>query len=423
MKNRKDRQWSRLDNAAKIFPPSTNKRDTKVFRFACELNSPVDELLLQRALQQTMELFPGFRSVLKHGLFWYYLETSDIEPQVELEHTPPCSPIYDKNVKNLLFRVMHYKNRISVEVYHALSDGTGVLQFLRVLVCNYLALKHEGELAGRHPMVDYDASSSQKMDDSFRRYYDNTKKQGKKKTVFAYKIKGAKLPENRIRVIEGILPVPQVLAKARELGVTVTVLFTAVLMDAIYQEMAVRDRNKPVVVTIPVNLRKYFYSESARNFFGIVDVGCVFGKTPGSFQDLLTEIGRQMKEKLKVEALEGRMNSLGSIERNVFARATPLVVKDFFMKIAYDISAKQETATISNVGKIEMPEEFREDIRLFDVFVSTNKLQICMCSFGENMAVSFTSPFSDTDIQRRFFRTLTGMGIPVEIAANQVDEE
>ena len=117
------------------------------------------------------------------------------------------------------------------------------------------------------------------------------------------------------------------------------------------------------------------------------------------------------------------MNSLGSIERNVFARATPLVIKDFFMKIAYDLSAKQETATISNVGKIEMPEEFREDIRLFDVFVSTNKLQICMCSFGENMTVSFTSPFSDTDVQRRFFRTLSGMGIPVEIAANQMDEE
>ena len=423
MIKRKNKQWARLDNAAKIFPPSTSNRDTKVFRFACELIKPVDELLLQKALNQTMEVFPGFRSVLKHGLFWYYLETGDIEPQVELEHTPPCSPIYDKNVKKLLFRVIHYKNRISVEVYHALSDGTGALQFLRVLVCNYLALQREEELCGKRPMADYDASISQKMDDSFRRYYDNTKKQGRKKAVFAYKIKGPKLPENRIRVIEGVIPVSQALAKAREMGVTVTVLFTAVLMDAIYQEMAVKDRDKPVVVTIPVNLRKYFYSESARNFFGIVDVGYVFGKTPVGFRELLAEISSQMQEKLKVEALEGRMNSLGSIERNVFARATPLIFKDFFMKLACDFAAKQETATISNVGKIDMPEEFREDIRLFDVFVSTNKLQICMCSFGDNMTVSFTSPFSATDIQRRFFRTLSGMGITAEIAANQVDGE
>ena len=73
MKARGPKSWSRLDNAAKIFPPTSNARDTKVFRFACELREQVQEAPLQRALEETLALFPIFRSVIRHGLFWLSL--------------------------------------------------------------------------------------------------------------------------------------------------------------------------------------------------------------------------------------------------------------------------------------------------------------------------------------------------------------
>ena len=37
MKNTKRPGWSRLDNAAKVFPALANKKDSRVFRFACQL--------------------------------------------------------------------------------------------------------------------------------------------------------------------------------------------------------------------------------------------------------------------------------------------------------------------------------------------------------------------------------------------------
>ena len=48
-KGRRSR-WTRLDNAAKIFPCTTKNQDTKVFRFACELKEDVKEENLQKAL-------------------------------------------------------------------------------------------------------------------------------------------------------------------------------------------------------------------------------------------------------------------------------------------------------------------------------------------------------------------------------------
>ena len=62
-------KWIRLGNAAKIFPSTSSKKDPKVFRFSCELTEPVDGQTLQFALDQTMEKFPFYRSVLKRGYF------------------------------------------------------------------------------------------------------------------------------------------------------------------------------------------------------------------------------------------------------------------------------------------------------------------------------------------------------------------
>ena len=58
--NQKKAHWRRLDNAAKLYSAASNKRDTRVFRFYCELKEEVRKELLQEALDQTVETFPMF---------------------------------------------------------------------------------------------------------------------------------------------------------------------------------------------------------------------------------------------------------------------------------------------------------------------------------------------------------------------------
>ena len=71
-----DAKWSRLENAAKIFPSTTSREDTKVFRFTCELTEMVQKAPLQAALEETLEFFPFYRYSLRRGLFWYFYEES-----------------------------------------------------------------------------------------------------------------------------------------------------------------------------------------------------------------------------------------------------------------------------------------------------------------------------------------------------------
>ena len=311
----------------------------------------------------------------------------------------------------------YFRRRINFEVYHALTDGTGAVQFLRVLVYHYLTIRHADRFADALPALDYDASATEKMDDSFRKYYTRKRKQHEASPK-AYKLRGPSLPDHRIAVIEGVMPVKAVLQKAHEYGATMTVFCAALLMCSIEKEMAMRHKKRPVVLAVPVNLRSYFPSGSARNFFSVIQARYHFRKNSNRLEDVIASLHDTFESELTQEKMEGRLNQFVQYDFNPVARIAPLVVKDFVMRIGYDLSASKETAAISNVGKIDMPPELREYIRLFDVFVSTSRLQVCMCSFGDRLTASFTAPFVSTDIQKNFFRFLTGMGIPVEITSN-----
>ena len=83
--SKKKTRWRKLDNAAKLYSAASNKKDTRVFRFYCELKEEVKPTILQKALNQTMETFPMFLMVLRKGLFWHYLEKSNLKPVVTEE--------------------------------------------------------------------------------------------------------------------------------------------------------------------------------------------------------------------------------------------------------------------------------------------------------------------------------------------------
>lgn len=417
------REWSRLDNAAKIFPPTSTKQDPKVFRFVCELNEAVDAQILQTALDRTVELFPFYRSVLKKGLFWYFFEDSPLKPTVEREWEEPCSPIYDPDKPGLLFRVTYYRRRINLEVFHALADGVGAVHFLRMLVYHYLMEKHQTCIAGELQPDDREPSLDQISQDAFHKYYDREKKIRLQKRVRAYRIRGARLPDNRAGFIEGVMPVSAVLPLAHETHSTLGEFLTALLLCAIGDSMDTRDRNCPAVIAVPVDLRHYFPTHTARNFFGLIHVSHSFRKLGDGFPDVLENVRSSFEQQLKSENMMEIINRYSALENNTFVKAIPLALKIPCLKLAGWQAGHEETAAVSNLGVVTMPPELSKYIHLFNVSIVTNRPQICMCTFGDNLTVSYTSHLKSTSLPCAFFRKLTDLNIPVEINSNLGQEE
>ncbi len=422
MKQRKRVEWTRLENASKIFPATYNNLDTKVFRLGCELYEAIKPEILQRALDETMESFPLYQSVLRRGAFWYYFESSDIRPIVERESRPICAPIYHKNRRNLLFRVFYYHNRINLEIFHALSDGTGALWFLQTLIYYYLVFAHKETFQSKKPELNIHASVIEKMDDSFGKYFpgENVIKDRIKKHKISrvYHIRGNKLEENRMNLIEGCMSAKAVLELAHKYHTTLTILITALFIYSIFKEMPAYRKNHPIVLSVPINLRQFFPSETARNFFSTMNISYNFGKGDTKFKDVIERVRKSFEKELQEEQLMWKLNQFMSLERHPLVRILPLVIKDISLRIANKIKDREITAAITNIGTISMPLEFKPYIQQVNLCTSARRPQISVCTYQDRLVISFTSPFLETEIQRNFFQFLSKRGIEIQIASN-----
>ena len=398
-------KWRKLDNAALAFPLVTGKNDTRVFRFYCQLKEEVNGEILQAALDQTMEKYSLFQAVLRKGLFWFYLEHRDIRAVVKPETEPPCSRLYIPDKKSLLFQVTYDKNRINFEVFHALTDGTGAMHFLQELVQNYLILAHPQENLPHIESIE-EITHGDKEEDSFSQYYSSDTPKDKEKKETAVKLKGEKLVHSDMHITEVAFSVKDIHQKARSYGVSITVLLTAMMLCSIREEIPKNQQKRPVTLMIPVNLRNYFPSQSMANFFGWIEVGYKFSDTT-TFEKVLESMKQQFEQELVKEKIAMHMSGYVRIEKNPFVRVVPLEIKKYFLMIGANLGSRSITAVYSNIGIIRLPEEYREYIQHFGIFASTNSLQMCSCSYGDEMVLGFTSKIPDDSIQRNFQRMLS----------------
>ena len=414
--------WRSLDNAAKLFSAASSPKDTRVFRFYCELKEEVKEEILQEALNQTIQKYPVFLSVMRKGLFWHYLEKSELRPVVREEYKEPCSSLYVRDKKTLLFEVTYYKKRINFEVFHALTDGTGATEFLRELVKNYLYLIHEEDLEPVELSNQYLTVKDQE-DDSFSRYYDPDFPRQKKKKIRAVQIKKGGKGYEELQINEASMSVKELLGIAREKKVSMSVLLTAAFICAIHEEMSRMQEKKPVILMVPVNLRKIFPSDSMLNFFGYIEPGYQFGGGKDSFEDVLEAVKLYFQENLSKEHMAGRMNELIAIEKHKILKWAPLELKNRCIRAGAKMAEQEVTAVLSNMSVVKMPEDYAQYIEKFGVYTSTNRTELCICSFQDTLSLGFTSRYDSTNIQRNFYRILKELGASVKVEEPDFPED
>ena len=423
--NSKKQVWYELDNAGNLFPSISDGRNTNVFRLSCELKEPVCPDLLQQALDKALLSHPYFCMIMRRGFFWFYLEETDLRPTVYQENARPCNRIFYKNRKNLLFNCTYFGCRINLEVFHALSDGTGAFSLLRSIVYHYIVISHRNDLpTSLPPLMGGVSPPVHQAEDGFERHYvpGDTKSPFKQKS---YTIGGTIFPANSVGIISARVSTKQFLSLAKSRGVTATIYLCAMMLCAIYTEMVPRRAsNKDIGITVPVDLRGFFPSQTSRNFFGVIDIRYNFGGRPADFDKVLQSVEKQFSQKLVERDLERQFGYNMSLQKNIFTRAFPLFLKNLVLKAAYLQGERATTVAISNVGRITMPEEMDPFINCFSCLLNStplHRLKLCVCSYNDSFIINFTSCIAETSVQRHFLRHLSECGVDVTITTNGGD--
>lgn len=417
-------KWYELDNAAIIIPGSVRGSDTRVFRITCELKEDVDPDILQKALDQVLPEFSYLNCALRKGLFWYYLDSIPESAKVGKDHLPALSPLYFPGRYSLLYRVTYYGRRINLEMFHVLADGTGAFVFFRSLVTEYLSLRH-GITVTRD--VTETSSGEEKSSDAFSQYYRREKKSSQLRQMTstrAYQVKGEHDPNQQNHLIEGIVSAGQFVDLAHQYHTTVGVLITALVIDAIVKGMSVHDRaKKPVVISVPVNLRRFFPSETIRNFFGVINVRYDASGYDGKLEPVIAVVKQSFAEQLVPEKISQTMNSYSALAGNFAVKLIPNLLKEPGLKFFTSLTKSGVTGSVSNLERIRMPEEIAGYIDHFAAFMSAIRFQITIASYGDKLV--FGSAGSDLDhrMMLQFYRTLTKLGLSVTIATNDYNEE
>lgn len=415
--------WRKLDNTAKIFPVISNENVSQVFRISVTLRTEIQPEILQQALEDIMPHMRNFQVKLRRGIFWYYFEENKKTPQVQRENTYPCRYIDPHGNQKFLFRVTYYEKRINLEVFHALTDGLGAVNFMKCLTEQYLRLT-QGE-SGFWTPEDENCPAEQgfQVQDSYLENYKEMEHHSYSSRP-AFSLAGDFLPLGTGQVLHGYVKVSELKKVCRGYGVSITKYLAAALIWSIWQEyLEGRTNERPVVLNLPINLRAFFGSDTMANFFAVTMIGHLFRDPEITFPVLLKKISRQMDKKINREQLEKNISYNVSNEKKWYLRAVPLVFKSLALGLVFRMKDRAYTMTLSNVGPVQMDPEYADAIERFHIMIGVSRRQpvkCTICSYGDEMVVTFTSVFADSRLQKRFFGRLKEDGVGIRLEGNEL---
>lgn len=410
--------WFRLDNAASIYPSAADKNWNFVFRISATLNSEVNPELLQKAVDDILPRFPSFNVRLCHGFFWNYYERNFGRLIVEKETTFPCQPFNLRDSEGFLLRVLYSKYKVILEVFHAISDGRGALFFLNSLLARYFELSNIKitNFVGCTSVLDL--PSDQEVEDSFFAAC-NDEKSKRPKERAAYKIRGNLLPAGTINTIEGEMSAAKVKEVAGKYNATITEFLAAVVGYCIYKKR--KSTKKPPRISVTIDLRPWYNSKTMRNFSSYKNVD-VFGDDL-TFEETVALVKEGMK--FDKSYLQSNINSNVKIQKNGFVKIMPLFIKNLILKACFNFMGENyQTLSLSNLGKISVPEEFNDRILNYNFNLGRslhNEKSIGVVTFKDNLNICISSKLYETETERDIFKMLADMGIDVKVYSNRRD--
>ncbi len=417
-------RWMRLDNAAKIYPAAKRRNWSNVFRQSVTLTEEVDVAVLQSALEVTVPRFPSIASRLRRGAFWYYLQQLPRAPKIRPENSWPLTRMDRKEMRQCAFRVLVYRERIAVEFFHSLTDGTGALVFLKTLTAEYLEQKYGISVPSEQGVLDRrEEPKPEELVDDFPKCAATVT--ASRQDTNAWRMWGEPQPGGFLHQVCFQVPVQPTLELAHQYKASLTVFLGAAMMMALQnlqQEKEPPRRRKPLKLLIPVNLRTLFPSKTLRNFalYTTPEIDPRLGTY--SFEEICGVI----RHKLGTECTAKFMSTLIATnvrdEQNPLLRVVPLPIKNVMMKAVFNMVGERKSClSLSNLGAVRLPEAMKPYIRRMDFILGVQATAPYNCgvlSYGDTLYINFIRNIRDAELERHFHAVLRDFGLPVTVESN-----
>lgn len=418
--------WYKLDLSAIVYPTLQRKDFSSVYRLSVVLKEPIQPGLLQQAIDMALPRFPTYKTAIRMGLFWRYLEPNHRPgPLVQTDIQNPCMPMPFRANNHYLLRFYYHNCRIALEAHHCLGDGSGGMCVLMTVTAVYLRLLGHRISDGNFVLNIADAPDPGELEDAYMKYA-NAQVRPPRPKEETFRIRGTREPFYTLNIIDGIMPVAEVLAVAGRYKATITEYLNAALLYALLEKQ--RDEKphkiKPVRIAMPVNLRRFFPSQTLRNFITMVYPGIDPRLGEYTFEEIITQVHNYMRYYINDKFLRGDITTNAATQRHPLIRVVPLFLKDFVVRSFYTrVQDRYSSAGLTNMGAMNIPADMVPFVERFDIYMGqpfSSRTNCAVISFQDTLTINFASSIVEADVERYFFRRLIKDGIHVRIESNRI---
>ncbi len=410
-----------LDTAATIFPLAFCEKQKSLIRLKVTMSEMVDKNILQRALERLMPRFPSFYVRLCHDQFNYFFEKLDEAPLICSEEnvSDPLFMTLD-DLSKCAFRIIVTENCLALEYSHALSDGYGGSIFLKSLIAEYLSIKYES-------FADYmgvlNVNETPKHEEIKDAYPEVAGASSKIKGIAdSYSLKGEK--DKKLHITELSFEVDELLACADEYGVSLTALLSGVLTEALLDLQQQEKTKQEIRLSVPVDLRRRFGSDTLRNFSLPVSVKAKKAKKRVHLLDLCQSFNEQLKANVGKENLAAIVKSYVQMAKSKILFALPLFLKKWLIRTFFSVYNGGNCMTFSNLGVWSIPDNMKPYVKQCSMMFTPKPTAPYSCgvvSIANTLTLTLTrsikEPLLESRILQVFEKILLNKNIKEEVIA------
>ena len=407
-----------LDCSATVYPYLATKQVNQIFRMALELDTQIDPVILRKAVRNMPKRFPTMFVTLRKDPDTFRLETMrDPEAAVCPEPEIYCRPFRLNDGCGLL-RITYLKSRLGIEVFHSITDGAGGMILLKTIAAEYY--RALGEMIPSENGV-FDCTETAKpseTQDSFRANYEpeieGVARSGKH--AFQYMPNGPFRPWHHTEIR---IPLSDLKTVTKAHSATITEYVAALYLDVLRDLPAANPAQKPVALSVPINLRPIFQSETLRNFSLYFIATVPQQPSRPDFQAILQNVRSQLHTGTDRDLLRRMIHqNVSQADLPVFVKA-PRAVKKAILRVGAAMYGEGlYTSTLSNLGIFTMPEALSKHVLSFHAMLGESPVNhikiLSYCSNGV-FSLMFSSRLESSTPESALIDKLHAAGLHPEI--------
>jgi len=461
--------WYELDAFAKTYSSIISEGRTTCFRLSALFSENIDLEILKNVVISLEKKYPFYNSELKKGIFWNYLQQKKTHFMIEEEKTYPCTDIQKDNP----LRIIYFNNKLSIEIAHFLTDGKGAALFFKDLIEEYLEKRYflenfekdkknnliyktekkkEIEIEKINKIINFGKKinknekdfenkkseknffektrellgndsglkNSQKNEyvDLYEKYMRKVSKETTIKSAFHLPMKI--LEKGQYHITTGEIDVESLKEESKKYGTTIGKYLLSVYFKILLDRYS--QAKNPIVIGVPVDLRKIFEETTYRNFFINITPSMDASLGAYSLSEIITYLDNYFALKItKKEFYKSIYKAMNPIQ-NIIIKSVPYLIKRMFFPFIFDYYGERGYTTgFSNLGIFKVNKKYEKYLKGFRFLPPPSKrckIKMGVVSDFNKVYVNFGNLTANYDIERDFFVYLRKRGIKSKIITN-----